>query len=1116
MEHKPSMKHKPLYAAVLLALALPATGALAQPSAEHVAQAETVNRSDLGQQQSAAEQSKRQEKEKEKEKEKKAEKQAQEVAALADSQEPDFSELDAIPVYGEAIAIDGLMTDQQAYDAVYDEDYSSDYIGKKRIDTYRGTNPADLLGSFAGVYSGDARNSGAIDPNIRGFQSQERVKVRVDGTEQALAVYRGYNGMSNRNYIDPLLTAGMRVVKDSGLDTGVHTGVAGGIDIRTLGVNDFIGAEGGFGADIRLEGSSNATDPRIGKDWDGTRLVDMPGWKIVGEKLDFAKLTPPKWQSESGSSFVQEHRHKSGSDEQNMLNGKDYAARLALGYRAENWDVMGAIARRSRGNYFSGKKGKGFYDNPLTTLNPDRPDLSWVDTDFIRSLARYYPAGGEVFNTSNAMDSYLFKLGIQPTPEQKIALSLRNSKTTYGEIMPSRTRQWVDDKTGIQWPLSHVDLKAWGLQYHLQPKDSKWLNLHANLWMTDTDSNLYNSGGDIENAFDSGTGYPQGMTEQFNYMDYANMTWKLEPLQDDVMLNNAKIRNQHRRTGVDVSNRMRLSNRVNLTLFGSMQKEKLQSHINHWEKLREVAWTQLPREGRRQEYSAGFNVNWQATDRLTLDIGAKHSSYWIHDDFLARMVEEETEEYLKGKAMIPSTTAILYEYKVKTEEGFLSSLKQMGHNSAEEYGVSRWTHYKGLGSNSVFYKGALKDFERAWKRHETMYPGTPKVTGTPKDPKSMDDPVVKDWLIRYYAANIRGGYGGETGYIEWKRDAQGRLSRATNPCLNGSISKIEGIQPNKDKDLPCPGTMISGTTTYAAKEVRKVRDSSWVPAIAASYRLSDSARVYARYNESVRYPSTFEGLIGFSGTRSLQPLRPEHSHKAEIGYVQNLLPWFDKAEAADLKVAYYENRIKDLIDRAEIYKFSNFDKKKIRGIELQARYDGGRFFGDLGLHYILQNDLCDENSIAFVEAIREGEPRRAALKRPPMQRCVRDGHYNTFTLTHAVPRLSVKMHLGARFMQRRLEMGTRLTWYNQVDNKDYDNYLWRAGQHPTVGRGQNPVYGWGNTMLIDAYVRYRLDEKVSIELSGNNLGDRYYLDPATRTAVPGPGRTLKLSMNVRF
>jgi hemoglobin/transferrin/lactoferrin receptor protein len=41
------------------------------------------------------------------------------------------------------------------------------------VERYKGTSTADVLNSAIGVYSGDARNSGALDPNVRGIQGQE-------------------------------------------------------------------------------------------------------------------------------------------------------------------------------------------------------------------------------------------------------------------------------------------------------------------------------------------------------------------------------------------------------------------------------------------------------------------------------------------------------------------------------------------------------------------------------------------------------------------------------------------------------------------------------------------------------------------------------------------------------------------------------------------------------------------------------------------------------------------------------------------------------------------------------------------------------------------------------
>ncbi len=67
---------------------------------------------------------------------------------------------------------------QKRRSQVYTRDISNLYKGKQEIETYRGSSVADLIGGMAGVFSGDARNSGALDPNIRGIQGEGKVPVR--------------------------------------------------------------------------------------------------------------------------------------------------------------------------------------------------------------------------------------------------------------------------------------------------------------------------------------------------------------------------------------------------------------------------------------------------------------------------------------------------------------------------------------------------------------------------------------------------------------------------------------------------------------------------------------------------------------------------------------------------------------------------------------------------------------------------------------------------------------------------------------------------------------------------------------------------------------------------
>jgi hemoglobin/transferrin/lactoferrin receptor protein len=59
-------------------------------------------------------------------------------------------------------------------DVPYVSSGSSAYISGEQIERFRGTSVGDFLSGIPGVMNGDARNSGAVDVNIRGMQGQGR------------------------------------------------------------------------------------------------------------------------------------------------------------------------------------------------------------------------------------------------------------------------------------------------------------------------------------------------------------------------------------------------------------------------------------------------------------------------------------------------------------------------------------------------------------------------------------------------------------------------------------------------------------------------------------------------------------------------------------------------------------------------------------------------------------------------------------------------------------------------------------------------------------------------------------------------------------------------------
>jgi hypothetical protein len=166
----------------------------------------------------------------------------------------------------------GTERDARGHDAVYDLDQSSVFAGREEVERYKGVNAADVLKGMVNVFSGDARNGGALDPSIRGVQGPGRVPVIIDGTEQALVVWRGYNGAGNRSYIDPSLIAGVQVLKGPGSTRGVHGSTGGAVVVNTLDASDILKPGQPIGVELKLEGGNNSTDPRLptlltGKDY---------------------------------------------------------------------------------------------------------------------------------------------------------------------------------------------------------------------------------------------------------------------------------------------------------------------------------------------------------------------------------------------------------------------------------------------------------------------------------------------------------------------------------------------------------------------------------------------------------------------------------------------------------------------------------------------------------------------------------------------------------------------------------------------------------------------------------------------------------------------------------
>lgn len=912
--------------------------------------------------------------------------------------------LPAMVVYG------GYGRDEQGYDAIYSDDLSTVYAGKEAIERYKGAAPADVFKGMLNVYSGDARNSGALDPNVRGIQGPGRVPLTIDGTEQAITVWRGYNGATNRNYIDPNLLGGIKVIKGPNLERNVYSGVGGAVVAKTIEVDDILKEGEDFGGEIKIEGSNGSVAPRVPKLSTGMDYRDIPGFQpgALGSLSDPTLRVEPKTSSDNG-----------------LLSSDDYAYRLALGKRHEHFDVLVAYAYREKGNHFSGRNNAGYYSTPFNASGTTLAELN-----ALRGLAIGFPAGTEVLNTSSKMESWLGKVTWKIDGEQKLSFGVRDTDSLYGEVMPSRIRgSGYEEGSGrIQWPLSHVDAKAYNLEYTWNPSGNRWIDFYSNLWFTDTRSDTYTAGGSPNYAYGAS---------------------------DPYIFNTAIRGSDNDRTGVTLSNRMKLLDSLDLTLGGNWQYEKLRSDGDReYDPTRWNGSWSLPRAGRRQEWEGNFNFNWQPVDRLTFTLGARYSSYWAFDDYLA---EQQAAGNIPTTATATRGRVVSYtEQAVYTQDDWQSAYDGY-YAQALSYGLdaSASAMVATIGANQAVTVGSS------------------------------------------YQKNV---------VSAWYHDGKGNYDRDDNPCTNGSLASVENCtvwySETQVGGEPGEVTAMRDELAYTVDTTAKTRRGhAWTPAFSATYNLTDDSRVYFRYSEAKRYPSMFESTIGFSASQNIYyDIKPEHARNYELAYVHDLSRWLE-LPYADFKLAYYHHKTRDVIERTEYWRFSNIEQQTIRGAEMQARFDSGRFFGDLGLAYTFENRVCDE---ARAESIGSTSGYYSS-------RCVQDGFIGGYLLTQAIPEVSGSLTLGGRFMDNRLEVGSRIVYHKQHNNKDLDAYVRYSGNF-----GVNTPFTWDDLITYDAYVSYRFDYDLKVELIGTNLTDEYYVDPVTRSAVVAPGRTLKVALSANF
>ena len=1020
------------------------------------------------------------------------------------------------------ITVKGKHKDERGKDRVYTREIVNLYKGKEEVETFKGNTVSDLFSGLPGVYSGEARNSGALDPNIRGVQGQGRIPVTIDGTEQAITVWRGMFGANNRNYVDPNIISSVYVEKGPSFNREVKSGIGGSVALKTLEADDIVPKGQKYGVEIKAEASNNSIKPRKATYAENVdyRTLENPlnvmggYWRFYADDSD--RLTPR---------FGGKHKFS-----------EDKAYRIAAATKQDNFDALVAYAYRNKGNYFSGKKGAhryGYYsaDNAenlrrlnergIKELSPEAP-----------IIGLFYTPGGEVANTSLETESWLGKTTFRLPNNQSIKLGLRHTHSTFGEVMPSRILSGgglqgenVNSRNKIaEWPQAWVKQRAYNIDYSWKPEGSRWIDLNASLWTTRTRSKTNSSGGVPGDIAWTDVGWNAAAD------DWIQGLRKRPGLDEGLPNTDGRFNTRqaqalyatNNRNGFNFSNRMKLRDNLELTVLGDFQNEKLATHNefadlygNRYKKEFDqnliypssfLDTITYPRNGRRREYNLGFNFRFEPRPWLTLTAGARYTNFSLQDD--------SVKKFLDNGGELEAHRGLRYRAEVVATK---------------------------------------KDYEAYQKANACIMSPTCEATQEIQDAYAKIIPEGSDGMgIPMYTKKVR---------FDWTKDQYGKLNMADHPVLNNPkvLTRVENpaynpADPssprfvNKFQNFTAEGSgVLAGDVTYRTpltpaqkQQALKQKGSGWAPAASVTFNLTDYARAYLRYTQTLRFPSIFEGTVGVPISPQLNTTsvnrygyqwKPERGKNFEVGYIHDLTGMFPKMRKADFRINYFRNTTKNIIDRNDQLEFEQFDKQIRSGAELSARFDTGKVYGSLGLIRTIRNDVCDEGA-AFTDQLQSAVLRlhvQSSGSKPLLRAptCFPGGvKIDGYLSSMMQPRWSVDAELGARFLKNKLDVGTRFHWHSDVYKTRVDS--WRGferavNDHYATATDEVKGYTdgiedmrWTPTAVVDAYLRYRINKNITAELVGTNLTNRYYMDPFSRSFMPAPGRTVRIGITGKF
>ena len=308
--------------------------------------------------------------------------------------------------------------------------------------------------------------------------------------------------------------------------------------------------------------------------------------------------------------------------------------------------------------------------------------------------------------------------------------------------------------------------------------------------------------------------------------------------------------------------------------------------------------------------------------------------------------------------------------------------------------------------------------------------------------------------------------------IEFDNDARDAVSAAEQAARDAGDEaeriRLRDIRRNSS-------SFWDGTEQDIMRESETSGDR-FSPNVGVTVEPTDGLQFFARYSEGLRAASLAE--LGRSSTGFPNPnLKPEVLKSWEVGgnYMRDGLLFEDDFFRG--KLVYFDNDYDNFVarqvflDAPEGLVFINLPDVSTAGFEMSLSYDMGRAFADFNFTHF--TELLDAPTQISAEQ----------------------------------PEISGTLTLGTRWLDEKLELGGRLTFFNELqlpDERDPANFWPKRNNY------------WHGQQIVDLFGSYQVNDHLTFGFSVENVTDVYYVPPLFVSRIPAPGRTFRVHLTAKF